>query len=160
MKSCRRANRVRTKHVGVEHRERYGHKPQTDRQCQRHGGKKRRALTQAAPRVANVLTELFQQYPAACLVEAFLDEGRVSEGFVRLLTGAFGAPPLGGEAIRFESKMRLDLVGEVVVRSTPTEQRDQLSSVSGPRTRDMAAARRRHLVDSRTRCSRPALVSE
>ena len=84
----------------------------------------------------------------------------VAECTAGFLLSTLLAPAVRDQAIGFEIEMRLNLVGKVAVRPTSAKERDQLGSVSGPSTRAMAAASRRHLVDSRPRCSRPVLVNE
>jgi len=84
----------------------------------------------------------------------------VAENLSRFRGRALAAPPFRDKTIGFEIDVRLDFVREILVRASRTKDGHDPFSGSGPSTRDMAAARRLHFVDSCTSWLRPLLVSE
>ena len=91
------------------------------------------------------------------LVEPLPDTRDAAEGAACRVARGLAAHAVGGETIGLQLEVRPDLVREVVVSAAAPERHPR--SGSGPSTRAIAAASRRHFVVSRSSCARPVFVS-
>ncbi len=141
---------VGPQHVRVKDSECDGGEADAHTQRKDGGCEESRVVPQRSRTVAEILDALLEPHPPAGFVEALFDERDVAKCLSSFRFGTIAAPSLAHEAIGFDIKVGLNFSREVLVRAASTKERHHPFSGSGPRTRDIAAARRRHFVDSWT----------
>ena len=146
--------------ASVDHAKHGGIGPDADRQSEYRNGRGPRALTQQSRGVAKVLYQLLQPHRPPRFIEALLCASHISEGPARGGASLSFAETFLAQAVRLQFQMSPESPGRSPRRSSSGGRScSQASAASGPSTCPIAAARRRHLVDSLASCVRPALVN-
>ena len=91
--------------------------------------------------------ELIEPDPAAGFVEALLDQRDIAERPLRGRTRGVRAHAISHQAIGLQIEVRLHFGGEISMSPGTKQGPHQPFAGSGPRTRAIAAARRRQRLD-------------
>ena len=109
----------RAQHVGIEDREDDEHEPHAGGKCEHGADDEGAAVCQAAPGVAEIVRELLEQHEPARLVIALACAGDAAEVAQRRGARLLGGQTLCDQPLGLVREVRVDLGGEVLIRSAP-----------------------------------------